>query len=107
MDSQDKITILKYLATLAGKFEEIRTGVEKNELLWEPFNINSKVISGHIERIISKGKEVELLKKKLSEKLSEARELKDKEKKIFEQFEKRAVGIHADDETKLTEYGIK
>ncbi len=101
-----KTTIIKYLASLVKRFENIKKGVTKNEYLWKNFNITTESIEEHIKKINHTGEEIERLKKELSMKLSTARELKESEKKILEQLEKRAIGIHADDENKLIEYDI-
>ncbi len=97
---------IKYLANLAEKFEMLGGGIKMNEDKWKSFNITPEAIEEHIKNIFEKGKEIEELKKELSRKLSEARELKEEKKLALEQLEKRAVGIHADDETKLNEYGL-
>lgn len=101
-----KTISIKYLSNLAKSFEELKEGIKCNEALWKNFNITSATIDEHVNKIYSKGKEIEELKKELSQKLSEARELKDSEKKILDMLEKRAKGIHADDENKLKDYGI-
>jgi biotin operon repressor len=102
----EKTISIKYLSNLAKSFEELKEGIKCNEALWKNFNISPETIDEHINKIYSKGKEIEDLKKELSQKLSEARELKDSEKKILDMLEKRAKGIHADDENKLKDYGI-
>ncbi len=105
MENNSTIKI-KYLANLAERFSVISGGIKQNQDKWQSFNITAEVIQAHIENILDTGKEIEDLKKLLSEKLSEARKLKEEKKLILMQLEKRAVGIHADDETKLNEYGL-
>ena len=105
MESLEKIH-LKYLLELVQKFENIKMGIRNNKMLWERFNISEVNIDEHINSIFVTGKEIEKLKRELSEKLLEARELKAAKKKIIEQYEKRAIGLHADDEIKLNDYGI-
>ncbi len=105
MDNHFSIKI-KYLANLAEKFRMLGSGIKMNEDKWKSFNITSDAIEEHIENIFEKGKEIEELKRELSKKLSEARKLKEEKKLALDQLEKRAIGIHADDEKKLSEYGL-
>ena len=97
---------IKYLASLAEKFKLLGSGIKLNEDKWKSFNITPGAIEEHIKNIFEKGKEIEELKAELSKKLSEARKLKEEKKLALEQFEKRAVGIHADEENKLKDYGL-
>lgn len=102
----EKTISIKYLSNLASGLEGIKEGIKKNDELWKNFNITAATIDEHINKIFSKGKEIEDLKKELSQKLGEAREMKESEKKFIDMLEKRAKGIHADDENKLKDYGI-
>lgn len=97
----------KYLLNLITRFENMKNGIAENDMLWRSFNITPEVIKQHIDEIYLTGSEIENLKQQLSKKLSEARELKEKEKKVLELLEKRAVGVHADEEEKLQQYGIE
>ncbi len=105
METEKTISI-KYLSNLAAGFEGIKEGIKRNQELWKNFNISAATIDEHINKIFSKGKEIEDLKKELSQKLREAREMKEDEKRFLEMLEKRAKGIHADDENKLKDYAI-
>lgn len=84
----------------------MKKGIRNNETLWKNFNITAADIDEHIYRIYTKGREIEKLKKELSQRLTEAREMKEYEKKFLSVLEKRTIGIHADDENKLKEYGV-
>lgn len=100
------ITIIKYLLDLTEKYRGLKSGINANSTLWNTFGITPDTIEEHIKKIYAMGIEIESLKYELSKKLSEARELRNRERKIIEQFEKRAVGLHADEEEKLSEYSI-
>ena len=106
MDSTRQIKI-KYLSNLAVRFSVMCSGVKLNSEKWKTFKISPEVIEEHIKKIIDTGEEIEDLKKLLSLKLSDARKLKEEKKSILEQLEKRAVGIHADEENKLKDYGLQ
>lgn len=97
----------KYLLNLISRFENMKKGIAENDMLWKNFNITPEAIEQHIHEIYLAGSEIENLKQQLSKKLSEARELKEKEKKVLELLEKRAAGVHADEEEKLQQYGIE
>ncbi len=97
----------KYLLNLISRFENMKKGIAENNELWRNFNITPEAIEQHIHEIFLTGSEIEDLKRQLSKKLSEARELKEKEKKVLELLEKRAAGVHADEEEKLQQYGIE
>lgn len=97
---------IKYLAALAEKFSKLASGIELNEAGWKPFNITTEAVKAHIKNLHDASAEIESIKKLLSEKLCEARKLKAEKKMILVQFEKRAAGIHAEEEIKLKEYGL-
>ena len=98
---------IKYLSGLAARFAMLKDGIEMNKVLWNSFNITPSTVEKHIEDVYNIGIEIEQLKETLSGKLAEARELRDEKKKTIEQFVKRAIGLHADSEDKLAEYGIE
>lgn len=107
MENQKQQTILKYLGDLAERFAMLKHGIERHAGLWNNFNITAATIESHIEEVFNIGIEIERLKETLSVKLAEARELRDEKKKTIEQYGKRAIGLHADSEDKLAEYGIE
>lgn len=81
--------------------------MENHAAEWSGLPESPELIAEHIHETLSLGMEIERLKKELSEKYTQARELR-KNKKIFiDTLEKRAVGIHAHQQNSLTDYGIK
>lgn len=98
--------MLKYLTEVADKFKLLKSGIEKNQPHWDNFNLKSSVLDEHIKEIYTKGTEVEELRKKLSEKLSEARLMRSNKRRLINKLVIRAEGIHIDEPEKLTEYGI-
>jgi biotin operon repressor len=98
--------MLKYLADLLVKFRSLREGIERNENLWKALGISPQAISEHIDELLETGSEIEVLKETLSAKLAEARELRDKKRRVFDQFEKRVIGLHADSTGSLADYGM-
>ena len=98
--------MLKYLADLLVKFRSLREGIEQNENLWKALGITPQAIAEHMDELSETGNEIEIIKETLSVKLAEARELRDKKKKVFDQFEKRVIGLHADSSGSLADYGM-
>ncbi len=101
------LEILKYLFEIASRLGVIKKGMESNNSLWQGLPETPQNIAGHINETITLGMEIEKLKKELSEKYSQARELRKSKKIIINTLEKRAIGIHAHEPNILTEYGIK
>lgn len=103
----NNIEMLKYLTDIADKFKLLKSGIEKNQSHWDSFNQKSSALDEHIKEIYSKGTEVEELRNKLSEKLSEARMMRSDKRRLINKLITRAEGIHIDEPEKLTEYGIE
>ena len=94
---------MKYLENLIKRLEELKNGVKKNMKHWDrPPN----GIDDHINELKKMDEEIENIRKLLSAKLREARKLRDEKKDEVTKLEKRVIGIHADDESKLKDYNI-
>lgn len=94
---------MKYLENLIKRLSELNEGVQMNMAQWNGVPAN---IDKHINELKKMDKEIEDIRKALSKKLSEARKLRDEKKDEIIKLEKRAIGIHADDESKLSDYNI-
>ena len=94
---------MKYLENLIKRLVELRNGVKKNMDQW---NGLPNGIEDHIGELKKMDDEIEDIRKLLSAKLREARKLRDEKKDEITKLEKRAIGIHADDESKLKDYNI-
>lgn len=97
----------KYLQNIIERFEELKNGVSINREKWNSFPDTPETIDEQINEIRKMDFEIEETKKLLSEKQSEARKLRDEKKSRIAIIEKRAFGIHADEEDKLENYKIK
>lgn len=94
---------MKYLENLIKRLEELNGGVQMNRELWNGIPSD---IDNHIAELKKMDKEIEDIRETLSAKLSEARKLRDEKREEVIKIERRAVGIHADDESKLKVYKI-
>ncbi|MCB0722883.1 MAG: hypothetical protein KDC42_11310 [Ignavibacteriae bacterium] len=94
---------MKYLENLIKRLIELQNGVKKNMDQW---NGLPNGIEDHIGELKKMDDEIEDIRKLLSAKLREARKLRDEKKDEITKLEKRAIGIHADDESKLKDYNI-
>jgi regulator of replication initiation timing len=99
--------ILKYLVEIASRLSELKSGMENNIKYWENLPETPAIIGEHIHETVTLGMEIEKLKKELSGKYKQARELRKNKKVLIDTLEKRAVGIHAHQQKFLGDYGIK
>ena len=97
----------KYLQTLIGRFEELKHGMTNNIHKWKSMPETPQEIDKQIKEIESVDCEISEVKKQLSKKQEEARSIREAKKSVIQKIEKRAIGLHADEEEKLKEYNIK
>ena len=95
---------MKYLENQIQKLEELKKGIKKNRKMWNGLPVPDVEI--HIKELKKMNMEIEDIKKTLSEKLSEARKLRDEKREEIIKIEKRAIGVHADNEEKLADYSM-
>lgn len=98
--------MVKYLSKISEKLNFFKNGLEKNSKKWSVFSENPSIIQEQIDEVETMNLEITKLKNALSQKYSQARELRKKKKEFIGKLEKRAAGIHADEPEKLVEYGI-
>lgn len=98
--------MLKYLEKILGRLNKIKSGIEINSFKWELLPENPELLQQVIDEIKVKGSEIEKLKAELSKKYSEARNISFEKQELIKRLEKRAVGIHAENPDKLSDYGI-
>lgn len=99
--------ILKYLYVIASRLAELKCGMENNISSWSGLPESPDLLAEHLHETLTLGIDIERLKKELSEKYKQARELKKEKKLLIDALEKRAIGIHVHQQKTLADYGIK
>jgi len=107
ISQNDQAGILKYLIESASRLNELKSGIDINHEKWLSSPESPELVAEHIHQTIAIGLEIKQLKKELSLKYLRARELRMKNKMFINTLEKRAIGIHAHQQDRLAEYGIK
>jgi len=97
----------KYLQTLIGRFQELKQGMTQNRERWSLMPESPEEIEREIREIQTVDKEVSEVKKQLSQAQKLARDVRNEKKAVIQKIEKRAIGLHADEEEKLCGYNIK
>ena len=98
--------MIKYLEKQIKRLKEIKNGIEKHKEKWLLLNEYPENINEHIEELELLNTEIACTKKLLSEKLSEARKMKLGKSMVIDRLEKKAIGLHADEEEILNDYKI-
>jgi hypothetical protein len=99
--------ILKYLYSIASRLAELKCGMEKNIGCWNGLPETPEILAEHVHETLALGIDIEKLKKELSKKYTQARQLRKEKKILIDTLEKRAIGIHVHQQTLLGDYGIK
>lgn len=97
----------KYIQELIDKFKSRKSGMQKNDALWNNQPVTTDDIDGHIGELEGVDKQIEAAKDTLQQKRQLARQMRNDKLKDLQQVDHLAEGLHKDDPEKLNEYDIK
>lgn len=100
------LIMIKYLEIQIKRLKELKMGIERHREKWKLLNESPEVINEHVNELEKLNNEIAHTKKLLSEKLGNARNMKNDKSQVIERLEKKAIGLHADEEEMLNEYKI-
>jgi hypothetical protein len=97
----------KYISDLTEALKAFKAGVAANAALWAPKGITPESIQTSIDLLAAKNAAIEAAKLALAKAITDARDFQEEKATEFSQMVKIAYGFHADEESKLLDYGLE
>jgi hypothetical protein len=98
--------MLKYIADLANKLKERSAGIEKNATVWTGMPVTKLQVDADVALLVAADTAITDAENILQQNQELARKLVEEKKKIINQIDSLAIGIHNNDPEKLNTYGI-